>query len=207
MIPQVFLCPIKFANLRDIAQVRFRGGGGVTWSKKGVIIWKKMNNMVADQPQIYGTALWLNHGHNSCQHGLHQPARSCQDCVQKKWPSRYCLAIKNWPRTRLNGTPPINLERLAQPSTKNDVTMTLHNAHHEIKHGGARMTVKLTTSQFLPSRDTPGIRAELRNKCACLEILRMLKIFRFNCRMREKLKKKLESEIRSNPDRHCSSHH
>ncbi len=67
--------------------------------------------------------------------------------------------------------------------------MTLHNAHHEIKHGGTRMTVKLTTSQFLPSRDTPGIRAELRNTCACLEILRMLKIFRFIRRMREKLKK------------------
>ena len=51
------------------------------------------------------------------------------------------------------------------------------------------MTAKLTTSQLLPSTDIPGERAELRDSCAGLEILRMLKIFRFNRRMQEKLKK------------------
>ena len=51
------------------------------------------------------------------------------------------------------------------------------------------MTVKLTMSHFLPSRDFPGERAKLRNSCAGLEILRMLKIFRLKRRMQEKLKK------------------
>ena len=34
------------------------------------------------------------------------------------------------------------------------------------------MTVKLTTSQFLASRDIPGERAELRDTCTGLDILR-----------------------------------
>ena len=37
--------------------------------------------------------------------------------VQEASDPWYCLAIKNWLRTWLNRTPPINLEWLAQPST------------------------------------------------------------------------------------------
>ena len=68
--------------------------------------------------------------------------------------------------------------------------MTLRNAHNLIKAWGRAHDRQIDhESIFTLQGYPPQKRAELRNTCACLEILRMLKIFRFIRRMREKLKK------------------
>ncbi len=82
-IPQIFFCPIKFANLRDITQVRFRGGGGVTRSKRGSLC-EKMTKMVADQPQI----CWSS------------PAQPCDQITGIVVSSTACNILRDLARTR-----------------------------------------------------------------------------------------------------------
>ena len=48
------------------------------------------------------------------------------------------------------------------PVKNEDVMMMMHNAHHVKKHGGARMTVKVTMGQFNPQ----GISPETGLSCA-----------------------------------------
>ena len=98
-------------------------------------------------------APWLK---SDCLPRTQQPSQPCKICSRRKRPSRYCLVIINWSRTRTMGNSTHYLERLSQPSTKWRRHDDVAHFFHVVKHGGAywnRPRVNLTFREYSRRQD------------------------------------------------------